>query len=213
MAQIKLCMRLYIYYGLIFLLSLCMLIFLPMIGSTQDIGYNLPNTKIGWIVFIVTKSVVAVINVLIFHCFICQAKVNVKDDPNYVEANEILGKLKKEVKPRSPKQFFTKEYSVKGTTTFIFSALSVVALTNAILTFDAIAFISYLLTLIMGTVFGIIEMKKVELFWTEEYHEYALNFASEAVKYEVLSTIPDNTENALHKEISPDTGITEGDNI
>ena len=152
-------MRLYIYYGLIFLLSLCMLIFLPMIGSTQDIGYNLPNTKIGWVVFIVTKSVVAVINVLIFHCFICQAKVNVKDDPNYVEANEILGKLKKEVKPRSPKQFFAKEYSVKGTTTFIFSALSVVALTNAILTFDAIAFISYLLTLIMGTVFGIIERK------------------------------------------------------
>ena len=173
MEQLHLGYKMYLYYGLIFLLSLCMLIFLPMLGSTGDLGYNLPQTKIGWIVFVVTKTVVAVINLLIFHCFICQAKLNIKDDPKFIEANEILGKLQSEVLPRSPRKFFTKEYSVKGTTTFLFSALSVIALTNAILCFDWIAFLTYILTLIMGIIFGVLEMKKVELFWTEEYLAYA----------------------------------------
>ena len=173
MEQLRLGYKMYLYYGLVFLLSLCMLIFLPMLGSTGDLGYNLPQTTIGWIVFVVTKSVVAIINLLIFHCFICQAKLNIKDDPKFIEANEILGKLRREVLPRSPKKFFTKEYGVKGTTTFLFSALSVIALTNAILCFDWIAFLTYVLTLIMGIIFGVLEMKKVELFWTEEYFAYA----------------------------------------
>ena len=174
MGELMLKMRLYLYYALIFVLSLCMLIFLPMLGSTQDIGFNLPSTKAGWIVFIVTKTVVAVINTLIFHCFICQAKLNVKDDEKYKMANEILGKTKQEVKPRSPRHFFAKEYTIKGSSTFLFSALSVIALTNAILCFDWIAFLTYILTLIMGSIFGVMEMKKVETFWTEEYYAYAL---------------------------------------
>ena len=173
MEQLRLGYKMYLYYGLVFLLSLCMLIFLPMLGSTGDLGYNLPQTTIGWIVFVVTKTVVAIINLLIFHCFICQAKLNIKDDPRFIEANEILGKLRREVLPRSPSRFFAKEYGVKGTTTFLFSALSVIALTNAILCFDWIAFLTYVLTLIMGIIFGVLEMKKVELFWTEEYLAYA----------------------------------------
>lgn len=191
MEQLRLGYKMYLYYGLVFLLSLCMLIFLPMLGSTGDLGYNLPQTKIGWIVFVVTKTVVAVINLLIFHCFICQAKLNIKDDPRFVEANEILGKLRREILPRSPKRFFAKEYGVKGTTTFLFSALSVVALTNAILCFDWIAFLTYVLTLMMGIIFGVLEMKKVEMFWTEEYLAYAqhrLKLSMEEKQY-------DNNEN------------------
>lgn len=191
MEQLRLGYKMYLYYGLVFLLSLCMLIFLPMLGSTGNLGYNLPQTKIGWIVFVVTKTVVAVINLLIFHCFICQAKLNVKDDTRFVKANEILGKLRREVLPRSPKRFFAKEYGVKGTTTFLFSALSVVALTNAILCFDWIAFLTYVLTLMMGIIFGVLEMKKVEMFWTEEYLAYAqhrLKLSTEEKDY-------DNNEN------------------
>ena len=92
----------------------------------------------------------------------------------YQNHDEILDKHKRDVKPRSPKQFFTREYGIKGANTFVFSALSVVALTNAILCFDWISFISYLLTLIMGIVWGVLEMKKVETFWIDEYYAYAL---------------------------------------
>ena len=132
MEQLRLGYKMYLYYGLVFLLSLCMLIFLPMLGSTGDLGYNLPQTTMGWIVFVVTKTVVAIINLLIFHCFICQAKLNIKDDPKFIEANEILGKLRREVLPRSPSKFFAKEYGVKGTTTFLFSALSRLSSTTMI---------------------------------------------------------------------------------
>lgn len=181
MEQIKLGMRQYLYYVLIFVLSLCMLIFLPMIGSTQDIGYNVPNTAAGWVVFIITKTIVAVVNVLIFHCFICQAKINIKDNEKFKKANEILEKTKREIKPRSPRRFFATQYGKKGTSVVLFSILSVVALTNAILMFDWISFLTYLLTLIMGVIFGVLEMKTVETFWTEEYYEYAKRLEEENV--------------------------------
>lgn len=188
MEQIKLGMRQYLYYVLIFVLSLCMLIFLPMIGSTQDIGYNVPNTTAGWIVFIITKTIVAVVNVLIFHCFICQAKINIKDNEKFKKANEILEKTKREIKPRSPRRFFAAQYGKKGTSVVLFSILSVFALTNAILMFDWISFLTYLLTLIMGVIFGVLEMKTVEAFWTEEYYEYAKRLEEENV-YERQHTI------------------------
>ena len=57
----------YLYYGIIFVVSLISLIFLPMIGSEADMGFNFPTTSAGWFVYIVSQLIVAVINVLIFH--------------------------------------------------------------------------------------------------------------------------------------------------
>ena len=34
--------------------------------------------------------------------------------------------------------------------------------------------LSYVFTLIMGVVFGVIEMKKVEDYWTNEFYDYAI---------------------------------------
>lgn len=190
-----------------------MAVFLPMFGSTQDISVVLPTTTIGWMVFAVTKGTVALINLLIFHCFVCQGKLNVKDNEKFIKANELLEKHLKEREPISPKQFLAKEYGIKGTTTFLFSALSVVALTNAILCFDWVAFLSYVLTLIFGIISGIIEMKKVECFWTDGYYAYALNFVSKQCSVDTIIDIPTKQENTVQEEISPNTGITEGDNI
>lgn len=54
--------------------------------------------------------------------------------------------------------------------------------------FDWISFLTYLLTLIMGVIFGVLEMKTVEAFWTEEYYEYAKRLEEENV-YERQHTI------------------------
>lgn len=70
----------WMYYFIIGIISLIALCFLPMIGSTIGLGWNIPNTTAGWIVWISVKCIVAALNVLIFHCFMQQAKVNVKDD-------------------------------------------------------------------------------------------------------------------------------------
>ena len=146
-----------------------------MIGSTVGLGWNIPDTVVGWIVWVGSKLIVSTLNVLIFHCFMCQAKINVKDNENYKKAREILTDVNlKEIKPRSPGKWNAEQYGKKGVTIFITSSLAVVALTQAVLTFDYISMLTYLFTIIMGLIFGILQMKTAEEYWTREYLEYAL---------------------------------------
>lgn len=164
-----------LYYILIGVLSFLMVFFLPFLGSTVGLGWNIPNTTAGWVVFVVTKLIVSAMSVLIFHCFMLQAKINIKDNEDYKRANEILGWIKdKEVAPRSPKQWHAKQYGIKGTTTFISSALTTVALTQAMFTFNWVEMLSYLFSVIIAVIFGLLAMKSEELYWTEEYYQYAL---------------------------------------
>ena len=98
----------YQYYVIIGIVSLVALFFLPMVGSEVGLAFQLPNTVAGWIVYTTSKLLVAGLNVIIFHCFILQAKVNIKDNPNYLEAVNLLQDLEvgKIINPRSPQQYF-----------------------------------------------------------------------------------------------------------
>jgi len=165
----------YLYYGIIFIVSLISLIFLPMIGSDLEMGFNFPNTTAGWVVYIISQLIIAIINVLIFHSFICQSKINIKDNENYKKAVEILRVNKEKTYiPRSLEKFNTKEYLSKGVSIFLSSIMAVFALGQAILTYDYAKLLSYLFTILMGIIFGIIEMKKYEEYYTTEYLDYAV---------------------------------------
>lgn len=165
----------YQWYVLVGILSIVFVFFLPMLGTEVGLAWTIPNTTIGWIVFVITKLMTAVLNILIFHCFICQAKVNVQKDKNYLEACEILCTVEsnEELQPKSPRKYFTSVYGKKGTTLFVTSLISAVGLTQAILTFDWIQMLTYLFTVIMGVIFGIIQMNATEEYWTGEYLRYA----------------------------------------
>lgn len=164
----------YINYILIGVVSFIALVFLPFLGTKVGLGFNLPDTAAGWILYIVKQLLGAVINVLIFHNFILQARVNIKDNPYYIEAEEILRTNKeKGYKPRSLAQFNKREYGLKGVSIFLFSILSVFALSQALLTYDYMLLISYVLTVGCGLVFGLLEMKKYEQFYVGEYLDYA----------------------------------------
>lgn len=164
----------WLYYVIIGAVSFVALVFLPMLGSSVGLAWAVPTTVVGWIVWITSKIIIATLNVLIFHCFMLQAKVNIKDDPKYNEANRILTSSKdKGYVPRGPSTWITQQYRNKGITIFITSALSVFALSQAILTFDYVSMLTYLFTIIMGLIFGILQMKSAELYWTTEYWEYA----------------------------------------
>lgn len=162
-------------YIIIGLISLIALFFLPMVGSSANLGWNIPNTVVGWIVWVAVKLIVATIGVLIFHCFMLQAKINIKDHPRYLEANNLLEKCEKRKLyiPRSPAVWKKQQYGRKGVTIFIVSALSTVALTQAILTFDYMSMLTYLFTIVMNLIFGVLQMKSAEEFWTTEYWDYA----------------------------------------
>lgn len=164
-----------LYYIIIGIISFLSVAFLPMVGSTIGLDWKLPDTTAGWVVWAVSRLIIATINVLIFHSFMEQAKLNVKDNAHYIEAREILYKnKKKEHEPQSPQKWQALQYGKKGTTIFISSALSVVALGQAILTFDWVAMLAYIFTIALGVIFGIMQMKKAEAYWTGEFYEYAL---------------------------------------
>lgn len=162
------------YYIVIAILSLLALTFLPLLGSTVGMELSIPTTTAGWIVYVVTKLIVCVLNMMIFHSFVKQAKINIRNNTNFKKAEEILAHNKpKDYEPRSPHKFLGQIYGKKGVTVFISSVLSVVALGQALLTFDFASFLSYLLTIIMGCVFGFLTMKNNELYWITEYLDYA----------------------------------------
>ena len=165
----------WLYYFIIGIISFIALTFLPMIGSSVGLGWNIPNTVVGWMVWVTIKLIVATLNVLIFHCFMQQAKLNVKNNENYKMARAILVKQKeKEVLPKSPHKWNSQQYIKRGGAIFITTGLSTIALTQAILTFDYVSMLTYLFTIIMGLIFGILQMKTAEEYWTEEYLQYAL---------------------------------------
>ena len=58
-------------------------------------------------------------------------------------------------------------------TIFISSILSAIGFSQAILMFDLMAFLSYSFTIIMGCVFGFMQMNKAEEYYTSEYLAYA----------------------------------------
>lgn len=178
------------YYIIIGIVSLIALVFLPMLGSTVGLNWALPNTTVGWVVWIATKLIIAILNVLIFHCFMEQAKVNVADDPNFKEANEILVKIDlKEDKPLSPKQWNAQQYGKKGVGIFTSTALSTLALTQAILSFDWVSFLTYLFTIAMGLVWGVLQMKTAEAYWTIEYWKYAKLVEKEQLEQNETTTL------------------------
>lgn len=162
------------YYVIIGAISFIALVFLPMIGSEAGLGWNIPDTAVGWIVWVVTRLLVSTINVLIFYSFIQQGKLNAKTNANYIEACNILYEVKDEKYiPRSPKRWHLEQYGRKGVTLFISTAMSAVALTQAILTFDWVSMLSYFFTIAMGLIFGVLQMKNTEEYWTEEFLKYA----------------------------------------
>ena len=175
------------YYILIGIISFISVAFLPMVGSTVGLGWKLPDTPTGWVVWAISRLIIATINVLIFYSFMEQAKLNVAKDPHYIEATEILLKAKKaDHTPRSPQKWQALQYGKRGTKIFISSALSVVALGQAILSFDWVSMLAFLFTIAMGVVFGILQMKKAEAYWTDEFYRYALMIKEEAKKPEEI---------------------------
>ena len=58
--------RQYQNYIIIGLLSALSIFFLPMLGSSIGLGFILPNTPAGWIVYVATKLCIVVINIMIF---------------------------------------------------------------------------------------------------------------------------------------------------
>lgn len=177
------------YYCLIFILSLLVMTVAPMFtpSANTDLGIAaiFPHTPIGWAIYVCTKLFVGVVNLLLFHCFVKQAKINIKDNVKYVEACKIYDIYHpREYNPRSPKEYFGQLYRKKGIMIFLTTILSSTVLINAILAFDLTAFVTYSMTILMGIIFGVLKMKEVEAYWIGEFYDSAMKLKNKYIKQE-----------------------------
>lgn len=180
----------YLNYWIVGIVSLIALCFLPMLGSAAGLALVLPTTVAGWIVYIGTKLVVAAINVVIFHCFFQQSKINVRDNPRVIEALKILDKYEtKERNYISPTAYTRKAYISKGTLTFFTSIIGAFSLTHALLVFETVVFLTYLFTIIGGVIGGILNMKSAENYWINDQYFYAKHIEEIQQKEETTSNV------------------------
>ena len=170
-----------LYYIIIVILSLAVLIVMPFLRSDLSAGLLFPTTTAGWFLFWFEKGSITAINLTIFTAFKKQGLMNVKDNPQYIAARELMNKVKaKKYNPQSPVKYQAKSYGKKGTTLVISTMASLIAITNMLLRFDYLALISYCITILMAVIFGIFAMKNDELYWTDEYYYWALQQVEEA---------------------------------
>lgn len=168
-----------LYYFLVAIISTVSVIVFPILGAAgTDVSHaikdNFPTDSLGWTIWIIIRAMIVLMNLLIFTSFVQQSKVNIKDNKKYIEANEILGKCKnKEYIPRSPKKYMYSIYLTKGITLLITTIASLFAIGNAILNYDYMLLIASVFTVVNSIVFGIMSMKKTELYYTTEYYDYA----------------------------------------
>ena len=185
--------RQYLYYVIIGIFTFIVLVFMPMLGSSIDGGLKLPQGKGAWVMFVITRVFIAVTNIIIFYSFMQQAKLNVRNNKEYIEANKILLRVKnkRERKPMSPKKWEASQYLKKGTTLAIGTVFALFSLSQAVLTYKYTDLISYVLLIFLATVFGIFQMKKAEIYWTTEYYRYAKMVEEENKPVEEIEKIND----------------------
>lgn len=171
-------------YIIIGVLSFVAVFFLPMLGSSVGLAFNIPNSPAGWVIYLITKISIVVINIMIFDQFVKRAKINVKDNEKFKFAESILIEKVDEEEVLAPEMYLKKMYRSKLLTTVIFTVLGVFGFTNAILTFDWVSMLSYIFTIVMGLIFGWIAMVDAEEIWTNKYYRFAKKIQLEKSKEE-----------------------------
>lgn len=160
----------YMYYGIISMLVVVALVILPMIDTSGVLGFKLPETPLGWVMYIVIRGLVGVITFLIFVSFDEQGKVNILEDPRYLAAyNKICATKDKNYIPISPHRYKIQTRGIKGLTLSISMTITAFMVIEAILTYNLSVLVAYGFTIFMSIITGIFQMQKASTYWTEEF--------------------------------------------
>lgn len=169
-----------IYPIVIFIASVLVLVFVPMVGSTGEAGSAIPTDPDEAFLYWVLKGLTAALNMTIFAAFRRQAKVKSKESEGFKEAERILGKVKpKKAKYVSPAQFGLKQWGTKGVTLLLSTAVTSVALTNIVINYDWVSAIGCAVTILIAVLFGLMTLASEEYYWQVEYLKYAKSVEGE----------------------------------
>lgn len=175
--EVRLVLKERIYYIVIFVVSLISLGIVPFLQSTIDGSVNMPTTPWGWVMYMAPKILTSAINVVIYIAFMRQAKVNVKDEKSFVEANALMSKTGRSSNrkrlPRNPAKWKSGQYASKILSLTVSTFFGMLTIGSMILNFDWTTFIASATAVIMGVVFGFMQMFDAMDYWTTEYLDYA----------------------------------------
>lgn len=163
----------YMYYGIISMLVIVALVFLPMLDTDGNLGFSKPSTTLGWIAYIVIRCLVGVIVFMIFISFDEQGKVNILNDPRYIEAYDKLFKAKdKNYIPMSPIAYKLKTRLLKGATLSITMIGTAFIIVEVALSYNYSILMAYGITIFMSVVTGLFQMIKSSTYWVEEFPKW-----------------------------------------
>lgn len=195
----------YGYYILAVLVGIIGLVVFPFVGGWADLGFTFPQSNAGWIVWGITRGTVLILNILIFHAFVKQAKVNIKDNQNYLRAVQLYRQQSGyKRKLHTLAQFNRQQYGTKLTSLTLTSAATLFSFGQAILTFEWMTFLSYLITIVMALIFGWLTMRRYEQYYTGEYLEVALIQEEERKQKQIQETNEENDLSTLEQKDSVD---------
>lgn len=164
-----------IYYILAFSMSFVVLFFFPFFGSELNLKMNIPNSTAGWVLYVIDKLLVSGLNLGIFYSFNEQGRINVRDDEKFRKALEIVAKQKpKEYTPRSVSKWKRQTYCTKGVGIVLGTLGTLIGIGNAILKYDYVLLITYILTIVISIICGVMQMLKAEEYYTTEFYDYAI---------------------------------------
>lgn len=194
----------------VIILSMVAMLLVPLLGSYMTGKTQFPQTVPEWILYFACALAISICSLFIYLALFNQGKMNVKDEPEYLEAKELhLKNFKrmngKDVIPIDPFLWEKKQKRNKGIWQTIGIFMGLLGLGLAVISWNNSQFISATLSVIMSIAFGLVKMADVERMWTEGWLEYELYIEKkldleEQEKIENLNVSEDKVNNLSTQE-------------
>ena len=199
------------------ILSMVAMFLVPLLGSYMTGKTQFPQTIPEWILYFACTLAISICSLFIYLALFNQGKMNVKDEPEYLEAKELhLKNFKrmngKDVIPIDPFVWEKKQKIRKGIWQTIGIFMGLLGLGLAIISWNNSQFISATLSVIMSIAFGLVKMADVERMWTEGWLEWELYIEKklDLEEQEIKNTnCSDDELNNLSNDIQNIVGLKE----
>lgn len=199
------------------ILSMVAMFLVPLLGSYMTGKTQFPQTIPEWILYFACTLAISICSLFIYLALFNQGKMNVKDEPGYLEAKELhLKNFKrmngKDVIPIDPFVWEKKQKIRKGIWQTIGIFMGLLGLGLAIISWNNSQFISATLSVIMSIAFGLVKMADVERMWTEGWLEWELYIEKklDLEEQEIKNTnCSDDELNNLSNDIQNIVGLKE----
>lgn len=161
------------------IVSLIAMFLVPLLGSYAKGTTQFPQNIPAWILYFTCALAIALCSLMIYLALHNQGKLNVVDEPEYIQAKELHLKNfvrinGKEIIPIDPFKWEKQQKTKKGIFQTIGTLLGLLGFGLGALCWNNSQFISSVISIIMALAFGFIHMGDVERMFTEGWLEWEL---------------------------------------